>query len=377
MASYASRVKRDLARWVERGLISAELSQTLAADIDASERRSLSFGSVLAMMAALLVGAAILVLVAANWEAIPRIVRVLALFAAIAVGYVGGALLKNRDHAAIGEALYIVGAATFGASLALVGQMYHMAGDEVSAIITWSVGTAIAAALLRSASLNIAAIGIALAWLVLWMTDYWGGSRGFPYYFIVLAALYWLLSYWTRSVVARHCVLLSVIFYVSLLVTEHDTVAVAVPMALVAALLFAASVFAPAPVERVAQLDGRLPAHCLIAFLVAVFILQIDNIDETARFALLALIAFAGIAAAVVLAGRESRGLRWLAYLGFSLELAFVYTVTVGTLLGTAGLFFVSGIALGLVAFIIIRIERRLRPPPAALAGAATAGAAS
>lgn len=377
MASYASRVKRDLARWVERGLISAELSQTLAADVDASERRSLSFGSVLAMMAALLVGAAILVLVAANWEAIPRIVRVLALFAAIAVGYVGGALLKNRDHAAIGEALYIVGAATFGASLALVGQMYHMAGDEVSAIITWSVGTAIAAALLRSASLNIAAIGIALAWLVLWMTDYWGSSRGFPYYFIVLAALYWLLAYWTRSVVARHVVLLSVIFYVSLLVTEHDTVAVAVPMALAAALLFAASVFAPAPVERVAQLNGRLPVHCLIAFLVAVFIMQIDNIDETARFAVLALIAFAGIAAAVVLAGRESRGLRWLAYLGFSLELAFVYTVTVGTLLGTAGLFFASGIALGLVAFLIIRIERRLRPPPAALAGAATAGAAS
>ena len=36
-------------------------------------------------------------------------------------------------------------------------------------------------------------------------------------------------------------------------------------------------------------------------------------------------------------------------------ELAFVYTVTMGTMLGTAGLFFASGIVLGLVAFLIIR----------------------
>lgn len=310
MASYSSRVKRDLARWVERGLISVELSQTLAADLDASERRSLSFGSVLAMMAALLVGAAILVLVAANWEAIPRPARVLALFASIAVSYVGGALLKDRDHAAIGEALYIVGAATFGASLALVGQMYHLAGDELSAIITWSIGTAIAAAILRSGALNIAATGIAIAWLVLWATNYWGNSHGFPYYFIAFAAAYWLLSYWTGSVAARHVILLSVILYTAMLVIEHDTVSIAGPMALVSAGLFAAAVFAPAPVESIVRLDGRLPLHCLIAFLVAMFMLQAETWDEAGRFALLAVVAFAGIAAAVVLAGRESRGLR-------------------------------------------------------------------
>jgi len=87
--------------------------------------------------------------------------------------------------------------------------------------------------------------------------------------------------------------------------------------------------------------------------------------DETARFALAAVVTFAGIAAAIVLAGRDSRGLRWLAYLGFSFELAFVYVVTLGTMLGTAGLFFASGVVLGLVAFIIIRVEKRMRPAKA------------
>ena len=71
----------------------------LPRDVEANERKSLSFGSILAMMAALLFGAAILIFVAANWEAIPRLARVAALFAVILGGYVGGAVLKTRDHA--------------------------------------------------------------------------------------------------------------------------------------------------------------------------------------------------------------------------------------------------------------------------------------
>ena len=95
MAGYSVRVKRDIARWVEQGLIAPALAGQLVRDVEPNERKSLSFGSVLAMMAALLFAAAILVLVAANWEAFPRLARVAALFAAILAGYVGGAVLKT------------------------------------------------------------------------------------------------------------------------------------------------------------------------------------------------------------------------------------------------------------------------------------------
>ena len=140
MAAYSVRVKQDIARWVEQGLIPAQLAETLSRDVEQHDRKSLSFGSVLAMMAALLVGAAILVLIAANWEAFPRLLRVGLLFATILAGYVGGAVLKTRDQSAIGEALYIIAAAAFGASIALIGQMYHMSGDESDAVVTWCVG---------------------------------------------------------------------------------------------------------------------------------------------------------------------------------------------------------------------------------------------
>ncbi|TIP34654.1 MAG: DUF2157 domain-containing protein, partial [Mesorhizobium sp.] len=93
MAGYATRVRADIARWREIGLIDPVTAEALTRDVAANEGASLSFGSILAMMAALLFGAAILIFVAANWEAIPRLVRVAALFAVILAGYVGGAVL--------------------------------------------------------------------------------------------------------------------------------------------------------------------------------------------------------------------------------------------------------------------------------------------
>ena len=373
MAAYSVRVKQDIARWVAQGLIPAALAETLSRDVEQHDRKSLSFGSVLAMMAALLVGAAILVLIAANWEAFPRLLRVGMLFATILAGYLGGAVLKTRDHGAIGEALYIIAAAAFGASIALIGQMYHMSGDELDAVITWCVGTGIAALALRSNPLTVAAVALASTWLALRGMGYWTDSS-FPHLFLAMAALLWLVSYWTSSMAARHLILLSVIFYVALLTAGggERVVMFASLLAAGSAALFALAVLLPDPVEKIVRLDGRLAVHCLIGFLVGIGMAEIELIDhDVSQLVILALVGFAGIAAAIVFAGRDSRGLRWIAYVGFSLQLAFVYTVTMGTMLGTAGLFFASGVVLGLVAFLIIRIEKRMNAAPA-LQGAAS-----
>ena len=45
-----------------------------------------------------------------------------------------------------------------------------------------------------------------------------------------------------------------------------------------------------------------------------------------------------------MLGGRESRGLRWVAYAGFAFELAIIYAVTLQTMLGTAGFFLAAAV---------------------------------
>ncbi|MEO9337040.1 DUF2157 domain-containing protein [Mesorhizobium sp. SB112] len=365
MAGYSTRVKRDIARWVENGFIDASTGTILATDVEANERRFLSFGNILAIMAALLFSAAILIFVAANWEMIPRLARVLLLFAVIATGYIGGALLKLRDHDALAQALWLIAAAAFGGSIALIGQMYHLSGDEASAIIVWLLGTALAAILLRSGPLTVASAGIAMAWLFVSEISIWDYNP-LSHLYLLLAAGVWLISYWTQSRAARHVILLSLIFYMAFLAAAHDLIPIAAALSVISVLVFIASVYLPEQVEKIVRLDGGLPIHGLLGFLTGMAIIQIDQVDETASLVVTALVVFAGTAAAVVLAGRESRALRWLAYLGFSLELCFVYGVMMGTMLGTAGLFLASGLVLGLAAYIIIRIEKRMKTPAAA-----------
>jgi len=79
-----------------------------------------------------------------------------------------------------------------------------------------------------------------------------------------------------------------------------------------------------------------------------------------AGFAIASAVALSGIVGAVILAGRESRGLRWIAYIGFAGELCLIYGVMIQGMLGTAGFFLAAGLLLGLMAFAIIRIEKRL-----------------
>ena len=365
MAGYSSRLRSDIARWRQAGLIDAATADSLTRDVEANERKSLSFGSILAMMAALLFGAAILIFVAANWDAIPRLARVAALFAIILGGYVGGAVLKARDHAAIGEALWIVAAAAFGGSIALIGQMYHLSGDEASALVTWGAGTALAAVALRSNPLTVAAVGIADAWLFLKGFDYYSRSD-FPHLFVVMAIVLFAVSFWTRSQPARHLIILSLLFYLVLFGMDHATLQVAIPLVIVSALLFAASVFAPEPVDSIVQLGGRLPLHALLGFLTGLAMVQFELASTyNSGFAIASVIALAGIVAAIVLAGRESRGLRWLAYAGFAFEIAIIYVVMLQSMLDTAGFFLAAAVLLGILALVIIRIEKRMKGPAA------------
>lgn len=365
MAGYSSRVRSDIARWLQAGLIDAATADSLTRDVEANARKSLSFGSILAMMAALLFGAAILIFVAANWDAIPRLARVAALFIVILGGYVGGAVLKTRDYAAIGEALWVVAAAAFGGSIALIGQMYHLSGDEASALVTWGAGTALAAVALRSNPLTVAAVGIADAWLFMKGFDYYYRSD-FPHVFVVMAAVLFAVSFWTRSQPARHLIILSLLFYLVLLAMNHATLPVAIPLVIVSVVLFTAAVFAPEPVDRLVQLGGRLPLHALLGFLTGLAIIQFELADEStynSGFTLASVTALAGIVAAIVLAGRESRGLRWLAYLGFAFELAIIYVVTLQSMLDTAGFFLAAAVLLGILAIVIIRVEKRMKGP--------------
>lgn len=359
MASYINRLQQDIRRWVESGLIDEATGRRLSDDVTRHSGRTISFGKVLAIMAAILMGASILLFVGANWDAIPRIARVTGLFALIAAGFLGGALVKARGHDVFGECLYLLGTAAFGGGIALVGQMYHLSGDETQAVLTWCVATMIAAFMLRSALLTNVSAVLAIVWLCMRAFD-WSGHTPFPYEYLGLGALIAAVSYWTGAAAARHLLLLSVFLYAMLLGQETSQATVGVTLALLSAAVFLAAYFAPDDVEKIARLGGPYPAHSLVGFLVGIGMVQVEMIDNFGPMLVSTLIAFGGIVAALLMRGRQSRLMRWIAYAAFTIELAFLYLVTLGTMIDTAGLFLFSGVALAAVAYFIIRVERRI-----------------
>lgn len=369
MAGYAGKVRVDVERWVVTGLIDRATANRLLADVDAHSGRSFSFGNVLAIMAAILLGASILIFVAANWETIPRLARMLSLFAVIFASYVGGALLKRRGSG-FGEALYLLGAAAFGGSIALIGQMYHLSGDESQAVIVWCFGTMLAAVGLRSPILTNAAVVLATTWL--WLRGFeWGAVKNFPHAFLLIGAIIWAISYWTRSAAARHLLLLAVIFYALLFGIAYGLAETGIGLALLSTGVFLAAHFAGDTVERFAKLGGPYPAHPLIGFLLGISMVQVEVYDQFGPMLLTTLVAFSGIVAALLMRGRQSALMRWIAYIAFSVELCFLYVVTLGTMISTASLFLFSGVALAIVAYLIMRIEKRMAVKTVAEGGAA------
>lgn len=361
MVAYATRVKSDIARWVETGLIDVGTGRALSADVDATTGSRLSFGAVLAMMAATLFAAAILIFIAANWEAIPRLARVGMLFVLILAGYAGGAVLKLRDRAAYGEAAWVVAATAFGASIALIGQMYHMSGDEAQAVLVWCLATALAAAALRSQALTVGAVLLAGAWMLMAASEDWW-NIDLPMGYLPLALALYILSFWTLSRPSRVLLVLSLYLFAFVVhIKTDEALEVPIVLALVSVALFAAARLLPREAGRVLGLGSLLPVLALLGFLTGVGMVQVDLIEEPG-FLIPCIAAFVGIIAALLIGGRENRWLRRLAYTAFIFQLGFIYVVMLGSMMDTAGFFVIGGVALSLLALLIARLERRFAP---------------
>lgn len=91
------------------------------------------------VLGAMLVGAGIILVLAYNWEALGRPVRAVLSFTPLVAGQalVGWTLRYRRDSAAWREGSGAFLALSIGASIALIGQTYHIPGNLPAFLLTW------------------------------------------------------------------------------------------------------------------------------------------------------------------------------------------------------------------------------------------------
>ena len=166
--SFAGQLSRESETWVAEGIVSAEQAAAIRSRYaDQREERRGSATTALALIGAAAVGFGVIGFVAANWEELPDAARVALLTVAVAGSYAAGFQLRDRtgSRPRVGEALYLVGVLLYGASIFLVGQIYHVEAHDPLGLLLWAGGAVATALVVRSRAIAAAAVLIFTAWV--------------------------------------------------------------------------------------------------------------------------------------------------------------------------------------------------------------------
>ena len=216
-------LKKDLAKevltWVERDLVSVEQARSICAlygaDYDTIQGRS-SGVRILTVLGFLFIGLALITIIAANWDAIPRGVRLGGLVLLTGATHVLALRhhLAGRVSAAIG--LFALSNLLYGASIILVAQIYHLGEHMPDGVFWWALGTVPFAVLLRSPVLAIMSGSLSLVWLAIeYRAEFLGATFFVGAFPIFLAIELYVLIRGRASIALFLMFLASLVVYVA------------------------------------------------------------------------------------------------------------------------------------------------------------------
>ncbi len=355
MWSYRKRLDRDLVRWRDAGWITPEGEGAIRRDLETGAH-TLGLANALAILSAVLIGFAVMSFVAANWQDMPRILRIGLLIAALWAAYGFAGVFARRGMAGFAHAAILLGVAVFGGSIMLISQMYHMDGNPADAVLLWAGGALLAGIGLRSNPALAAAMGLAV---------YWGVTEALRldqvfWPFLVPWALISAAFYWQRWRPGLH---LSGLALTGFVVSLGYDLSGGHAHGLVVAAGLGAMAAAMAGERLKPDLSALWPGlfnYGLITALAGLLALQFVEDPTLDVFILLAVLALALLVAAIYWGLLSAnRGALWIGYIGFSLEILAVYGKTMGTLLNTSLFFLVAGLIVSGLAAIAYRLHRR------------------
>ncbi len=207
--AYRQRLEADLARWQTEGVITPAIGDAIRGSL-APLGSGVNIAVVVGILGGLLIAAAFLAFVAANWAEIARPLRFAILLAGIASAYGVGAIFARAGRPILADLGAGVGAIIFGAAIALVGQMYHLGDDFAAGMLLWAGGALAAAALTGSRG----ALAVALVAGSLWSGGHMSEGADIP---PLSFGLFWsfaaALAVAWNSRVAAHLVAISALVW--------------------------------------------------------------------------------------------------------------------------------------------------------------------
>ncbi|MFK7696276.1 DUF2157 domain-containing protein [Paenibacillus sp. HJGM_3] len=139
-------LEHEGARWVERQIVTKEQYNQILSLYDDKKHAV----GILPILGSVLVGLGILSFIAANWQDISQMLRLVIILAVMSGFYAAGDRLLKRGHEKLGIALIGIGLIAFGGGIVLVGQMFHMVAYDVKSFLVWGTAGILTTYLYRS-----------------------------------------------------------------------------------------------------------------------------------------------------------------------------------------------------------------------------------
>ena len=220
----------QLPGWVTQGVITPTQANAIRRLYPESDG-ALPWGMLIfSGIGAIVIGLGVVLLLAYNWQVIPKFGKLGLIFGALGLFHGGGLrLFQAADwRRQLGEALGVFGTMLFGAGIWLVAQVYHIDEHYPNGFLLWGLG-----ALAMAWALPSVAQGIIAAVIL----SIWGGTEAFGF----ATAVHWaplLLAVGVGGLAAKErsrlllAVTLAGFYFLLLTNSAHDRGVLAVPVAL-------------------------------------------------------------------------------------------------------------------------------------------------
>jgi len=194
----------ELSGWTADGTISEEQAAAIRRKYETTEDESAverggRLVTVLAVLGALLLGVGAVIFFAANWQVIPRALKLALVLGSIIAAYASGYYLAftRESYPRVGHSLLLLGSLLYGAGIWLVAQMFHLSAHFPDGLLFWMLGILPIAYVCSSHAVLIEASLLLTAWTVAEQS-----LDHINLLYLVLAALVLALAYRMNSRIA-------------------------------------------------------------------------------------------------------------------------------------------------------------------------------
>jgi uncharacterized membrane protein len=174
MSKHVRWLHDQLPGWENQGVISAAQAETIRR-LYPEPKAALPWGMLIfSGIGSVVIGLGIILLLAYNWQAIPKFGKLGLIFGALLAAHTAGLQLRQAPdwRRQLGEALGVLGTMLFGAGIWLVAQVYHIDEHYPNGFLLWGLGALALAWTMPSVAQGV----LAAAALTVW-----GGTENFNF----------------------------------------------------------------------------------------------------------------------------------------------------------------------------------------------------